>query len=228
MNLRDLERRGSYRSTSTTLGAYFHSIGRDFCVYLRPAIDASALYLSQYSEAFLTDIGRGRLDAGLLSVAVVHTEWLRQQRRSLADAGNTRAATLLCDNIMVMNSEQYDWRTAKNVVDWPHFILKHIYSRVGVMFGKFWTHEETESLDGRQVPPPPTTFLSVRNAIVLRDPRLLKEQFDVAATIERANDSGENVLSDALGRPIEIDTLTAEVATEMGLYDFFRSKLEIR
>lgn len=207
-----------------SLAEYLQHISNDFCPYIAPATSSGVLHFSTYSTAELEDLGGGRADAGLLLLGIAHTEWVRERRFHLAQAGRTNDARLICDNLVVEDSGALEWREAKNLVDWPHYILKRMYSDVGLMFGKFWTCEEEDSIDGRPIPSPPLTFLSIRPSVKVRDPKLLKDQTDIAAIIEEANDDRRDVLREWLDVQVLSDhEIDIDLMASLDVYTLLRS-----
>ncbi len=192
--MRDRHSREARRSESAALHGFVDDISSQFCPFIAPAQKHQVLSFSDYTADELADAGRGDVTAGLLYLGIVHTERLRRRRTALRSSGQFTAASLICDNIVVLGSETASWRAAKDLVDWPHYLLKSVYSESELMFGKFWTEEVSTSLDGRTIPTTPATFLSIRSAVRLRDPELLREQAEFAAVIREASDDGQDVL----------------------------------
>lgn len=190
---------GPWVDPCRVLRPFVEAVEQSFCPFIQPASRAGVLFYHGYSTGELAGYGDGDPTAGLFNVAVVHTERLRGERSRMVERGELSKSALICDNIVVTDSELLDWRTAKNLVDWPHYILKSWYTSCGLMFGKFWTQEIDESLDGRPIPPPPMTFLSIRSAIKPRDPFLLGDQVEFANQITISADNGEDVLASHLG-----------------------------
>ncbi len=190
-----LDARIPHPRAGSPFDGYLGRIGAGFCPFLPAAWDRGALFVSEYGVDELAGFGNGSAEAGLFYAAVVHTEWLRVERARRAAAGEYARSALVCDNVVVSGSAGLSERAAKRLVDWPHWLLENLYSRVGVMVGKFWTEEVDSSADGRPVDPPPVTFLSVRNAIRARDPRLLDRQETFARLIGEARDDGRDVLA---------------------------------
>jgi hypothetical protein len=208
----DVGERGARHSDSAALRGFVEQIGTDFCPFIAPSTVHEALTFSDYTLGELTDLGEGDVAAGLFYAGVVHTERLRRRRAALWQADLPAPAALLCDNIAVIGSETLAERAAKDIVDWPHYLLKWIYSEVGLMFGKFWTHEQATSLNGRPIPTTPATFLSIRSAVRLRDPALLRDQTEFATLIRDAEDDGQDVLAQRVG--IAGDDVTIELLAQ--------------
>lgn len=194
---------------SVQLQEFVNIVGDHFCPFIHAAYNAGVLYFHEYSIGELERFGGGDAVAGLFNAAIIHTERLRDERLRYDAVDDRARSTLICDNLVVAGSENFNWRSAKNVVDWPHYILKNMYSSCGLMFGKFWTREEDEGLDGRPIPPPQVTFLSIRSVVKLRDPLLLREQTDFANLIRDGKDIGADVLHEKIG------ITRGEISTEL-------------
>ena|ERR1043166_120562 len=81
------------RDDETPFGAYLNAIANSLCPYLKPSMDASALYLSVYSvPTALTD--NADIGAFVFYYGFLHSEWLRRARA----IGDERRRALLCDN----------------------------------------------------------------------------------------------------------------------------------
>lgn len=93
------------------------------------------------------------------------------------------------------------------------------------MFGKFWTDEHSDSLSGKPVPPPPITFISIRNANPYRDPTLLKEQTLFAEMIKDSVDDGRDVLAPLLSAQIYRGPLTPEAIIASRIFETMKQKL---
>ncbi|GAA1149226.1 hypothetical protein GCM10009577_85750 [Streptomyces javensis] len=57
----------------------------------------------------------------------------------------------------------------RDLMAWPHWVLRNLYGPVGVMFGKFYAGEEEVTAAGHRVPAAPASFLPVRAAVRRRD-----------------------------------------------------------
>lgn len=192
---------GARHSRSVALRDFLDQVSANFCPYIEPACEHDVLSFSEYTTDELTATGRGDIRAGLLYTGIVITERLRRRRAMLRRDGHVAASQMICDNIVVLGTDNAPGQSAKNVVDWPHYLLKSIYSETALMFGKFWTNEEGLSRDERAIPIVPITFLSIRAAIRPRDPKLLRRQTVFAAMIQEASDVGQDVLHERVGIP---------------------------
>jgi len=190
-------------------------IAQKFCPYIRPAIEAQIFFQSQYSLATLRALSLdGRAGEGLLYVGIIHTEWLRL-RRARCDP---KMQQLICDTILITDDDQLKWEQLASVVMWPHWILKYLYSTVGVMFANFWRGYASSAADGREIPPPPRSFVAIRSAVPLRDSRFLTTDATIAAFIRDSRDTGQNIHLPIA--PVEVTgTLSAAVLRELRYFD---------
>jgi hypothetical protein len=95
------------------------------------------------------------------------------------------------------------------VLSWPHWALKHLYTPIGVLFGKFSPGQEFRCRDGSRVAPPPTLILAVRAAIPARDPDLLTSTPDLARAVSTARDDHRSVWATVPGLTPGADPATA-------------------
>ncbi|WP_435854021.1 hypothetical protein [Streptomyces sparsogenes] len=122
--------------------------------------------------------GAADVQAEVFHAGVRAAEWVRPWATRPHGA-------LVCENIVVVGAEQ-------DALAWPHWVLKHLYGPVGLMFGKFWAGEEKTDRHGSRIPAPPVSFLPVRVAVRPRDPRLLERTPDLAAAVAVAVDDGRD------------------------------------
>jgi len=133
------------------------------------------------------------LSGELFAVAVGEAEWVRELRRSAA------RPEMVCANVCLRWTAEDRWHRA--VLTWPHWVVKCLYSPVGVMIGKFWRGETDADRYHCPIPSPPVTFLSVRSAIRRRDPRFLSGTPTQAAAIAVSHDDGRDVFAAIPGLP---------------------------
>jgi hypothetical protein len=156
----------------------------------------------------------GRAAEGLLYVGIIHTEWLRL-RRARCDP---KTQQLICDTILITDDDQLRWEQLASVVMWPQWILKYLYSSVGVMFANFWRGYASSAADGREIPPPPRSFVAIRSAVPLRDSRFLTTDPNIAAFIKDSRDAGQNIHPTIA--PVEVTgTLSAAVLRDLRYFD---------
>lgn len=152
------------------------------CPYLTPSVQRGLTGWTVYEAAGEADA----VEAEVFHAGVQAAEWVRP----LASRPH---GVLVCENIVILGDAGIGHR---ELLAWPHWALKHLYAPVGVMFGKFWKGEETVGTFGRDIPPPPFSFLPVRASVRTRDPRFLKDTPDLAASLAVAVDDGRDVFED--------------------------------
>ncbi|MFB6950137.1 hypothetical protein ACFCXP_10945 [Streptomyces niveus] len=102
-----------------------------------------------------------------------------------------RHGALACENIVVLaGAPDPDQR---HLMGWPHWALKHLYAPVGIMFGKFAQGVQESDRSGRNIPPAPFSFLSVRASVRGLDPIFLKNTPDLSTALAGADDDGRDV-----------------------------------
>ncbi|MFF2044158.1 DUF6875 domain-containing protein [Kitasatospora sp. NPDC058170] len=160
------------------------------CPYLSPSIARGLTSWTTYTTtpgATTTEI-----EAAVFAAAVHAAEVVR----SLAVRPRGH---LTCENIAVLDA-------GRSAVDWPHWALKHLYAPAGLMVGKFWAGEVDTGRDGRPLPVPPITFLSLRPAVRSRDPGFLDNTPGLAHIVATVHDRGQDVLAPVTGLPTSMAT----------------------
>ncbi|MFF4403438.1 hypothetical protein [Streptomyces sp. NPDC001404] len=136
------------------------------------------------------------IEAALFVASLAAAERVRDRARKLGP--------LVCENVAVhlvgASSEEQ-----RRLLEWPHWALKLLLAPVGLMAGKFWAGEKGLDRQGRPVPEPPITFLSLRPAVRARDPRLLTSHPEVGDIISEAVDDGRDVLASVLDGAQRVD-----------------------
>jgi hypothetical protein len=168
---------------------YLQSIGETFCPFLLPAQKESLLLFSEYNLK-----SDATPQARIFYAGLLHTELLRKMR---ARQSSVREHNLLCENLVLQLPDALI--PGKELFGWPHWLLKITYTKVGVLFGKFWIGERDTSKSGAEIPSTPYHFLSIRTAIKPVDNRFFSKAPQLTEEYVRSCDSGENVLSDMLG-----------------------------
>ena len=120
------------------------------------------------------------------------TEVLRRKRASLAIE---HRPPLLCENAIFM-FPQIDVGMGKELLAWPHWVLKCRYTGLGILFGKFWENAHEVSKHGANLPPPPCHFLSVRESVLSKDPLFFQRAEWLLPSLESSRDVGQNVFAD--------------------------------
>jgi hypothetical protein len=103
----------------------------------------------------------------------------------------------------------------------PHWCLKTLYTRAGILFGKFWKGEQGTARDGRPIPEPPVHLLSIRSAVKPLDRRFFAKAPTLLPELEAANDTGQQLLPE--GAPIPRTADEARVLVGGELYPHLRS-----
>ncbi len=163
---------------------YIDNIASGFCPYITPSTKASAMHNTTYT---LND--KEDLEASIFYMGLLHTEILRDSRFK----NPPRVAVLSCDNLIFRFSNEAEI-DGKALFAWPHWLLKVHYTEVGVLFGKFWLGEEENSRLGIPIPPPPYHVLSIRSAIVKRDPKFFQKAPDLLGDMLESDDDGRDIM----------------------------------
>ncbi|MFJ6792057.1 hypothetical protein [Streptomyces angustmyceticus] len=124
------------------------------------------------------------VQAELFHAGVRAAEWLRPLL-------NRQHGLLRCENIVLVGA--VPGARHRDLLAWPHWVLKNLYGPVGVMFGKFYAGEGEVTAAGHRIPAAPASFLPVRAAVRRRDPRFLSATPDLAAALAAADDDGRDV-----------------------------------
>ena len=193
----------------SVLVEYLNEIGRNFCPFSKPSTQKEILLFSTYELASDT---MERAQAEAFYIGLVHTELFRRFRRSQA---SVHERMLACENVVITSPFAED--QGGTLLGWPHWLLKALYTRMGVVFGKFWKGEQSSSHDGRTIPPPPFTFLSIRSAVKKVDARFFSRAPQLLDEYAQADDTGESVLAvvnDTSALVERIVTKALEVATK--------------
>ncbi|MFJ3218112.1 hypothetical protein ACIPLC_19590 [Kitasatospora sp. NPDC086801] len=130
------------------------------------------------------DVHRYAVEAELFYAGVQAAEWIRPLMAEPFGA-------LACENVVLLG--QCADADHRELLTWPHWALKNLYGPVGVMFGKFVQGAAETSRAGHSIPPAPFSFLPVRAAVRLLDPKLLTSTPDLAAAVAGAVDDGRDV-----------------------------------
>ncbi len=166
---------------------YCKNVGQQFCPYLIKAEMEKVLFRVNIDLNSVSTITK--CQELILYNALLYTEYLR----SFRTLNRNFKGLYFCVNLCFETPPLLLTSDASKVLDWPHWILKCLYSKVGIMFGKFWINETLTGKNGFEVPSPPINFLSIRSAIKPRDPYFLSNTNFILEEMLSSNDTGENL-----------------------------------
>lgn len=173
---------------------YISEVSSSFCPYIEPSMAKnSTMYTIVHSETNEKAVA----EKIIFGSGYAFSELLRRKR---ACSISEQRVPLLCDNVLFIFphiNEALD----KELLSWPHWILKCRYTQLGILFGKFWKNAQEKSKDGRDLPIPPCNFISIRESIRAKDPRFFDHADWLRPALESSNDSGQNVFHDMEGYP---------------------------
>jgi hypothetical protein len=128
-----------------------------YCPFIMPSKEARTLMVREVDLPGITDIDK--LQSIVFAETVAETEALRQDRRGMP----VKQAQLLNYNVVFHHPDpDIDGR---ELVDWPGYCAKLLYTGIGVMYGLFWKNQEEMLRNGRPMPVPPVNFVSVRSKV---------------------------------------------------------------
>ncbi len=119
-------------------------------------------------------------------------ELLRSKR---ARSASKQRVPLLCENTLFL-FPHIDDALGKELLGWPHWVLKCRYTQLGILFGKFWKNAREASKNGRDLPVSPCHFISVRESVQAKDPQFFEHAEWLRPAFESSNDIGQNVFDD--------------------------------
>lgn len=153
-----------------------------FCPFLKPSMEKEHTYFSQYT---LSGDTLYKLQEQMFCYCLAHTELLRYLRHSSAQS------LLLCENLLfeIDTDIKID---GKALFSWPHWCLKTLYTKAGILFGKFWEGEQDTAKNGEMLPVPPQHFMSIRSALKAQDMRFFTKAHNLKPNFEAAEDQGQN------------------------------------
>ncbi|GAA1230772.1 hypothetical protein GCM10009665_21460 [Kitasatospora nipponensis] len=154
----------------------------DHCPFLKSSILHGSTGWTVYEIGAGAD--RCAVEAELFHAGVQAAEWIRPLM------GRPHGA-LVCENLVITGA--LPEAEHRELMAWPHWALKHLYGPVGVMFGKFAQGAHERDRFGRNIPPPPFSFLPVRAAVRARDSYFLSDTPDLARAVAVADDDGRDV-----------------------------------
>ncbi|MYQ77515.1 MULTISPECIES: DUF6875 domain-containing protein [unclassified Streptomyces] len=172
---------GTTRPGSVDMGAYARQMAAH-CPYLDPSLQQGLTTWTVY---------RAEGDAEAVQAELFHAG--AQAAERLRPLLNRPSGLLRCENIVLLG--EVPGAGHRDLLAWPHWVLKNLYGPLGVMFGKFYAGEEEVTAAGRRIPAAPASFLPVRAAVRRRDPRFLSATPDLAAALAGADDDGRDVFA---------------------------------
>lgn len=193
---------------------YVGAVKNSFCPFVEPAQQRNVLFFSEYElEEFKVE----DFQAVIFYVGLIHTEFLRKERK----LQTTRILhDLFCENAIFYLPLGIDI-TGRELFDWPHWLLKILYTKFSVLFGKFWKGERDTSRDGRKIPIPPDHFLSIRSAIKPVDIRFFSLAPQLTNEYLQSCDDGTSIFNEI---PLTIPPEVLEVElfnSEKVYHDYF-------
>ena len=128
-------------------------------------------------------------EVSIFYVGVLEIERFRKNRSKY----NLNKRLLYCENVIINLPSKFKHIDGSELFAWPHYLLKLLYTQVGIMLGKFWVNEKLISKKGISIPSPPCHFLSIRSTIKSRDPGLLKKTKNFSLILQQSEEKGQNV-----------------------------------
>ncbi|MEU6759118.1 DUF6875 domain-containing protein [Streptomyces sp. NPDC046685] len=165
--------------TSIDIAGYMRQMER-LCPYLAQSLERGHTSWTVYEAAG----SAAEVEAELFHAGVQAAERLRPL------VGRPQGF-LRCENVVVLG--EVARARHRDLVAWPHWVLKHLYGPVGIMFGKFFAGQEETTRSGGRIPVSPVSFLPVRAAVRRRDPRFLGATPRLAAALAASEDDGRDV-----------------------------------
>lgn len=164
---------------------YAERISR-YCPYIDRAM---LLKLMLTKEIKLSSAVEEKISEELFYEAVLLTERFRSQRSELSK----KVKPFFTYNLIFDSDDKVNHNWEK-IVSWPHYMLKIIYTKEQIMFGKFWNGEKTKSKFNDSIIPSPTlNFLSIRTAIKNRDPMLIEITPEILNDLKFSEMTNNNV-----------------------------------
>lgn len=187
---------------SNIFSRYCAEIADGFCPFLSSAEEQEVLFASYYD---LNGNSISDLQENMFYCGIIEIERFRQFRKECL---NNRERNLACQNIIFEFSQKFDGLDGKKLFGWPHYLLKVLYTQVGIMLGKFWIKEKDVGRNGLEIPEPPCYFLSIRSVVKSRDSLFFNEDKFLLPALLESKDKGQNVHKFLL--PKECDVSSAE------------------
>lgn len=172
------------------LSEYLSTIGDKFCPFLNPSLLRGCTLFTVYE---FPNLETRELQERIFYLGYLHTELLRMARR---DTIQVSEKILLCENLIFRFANE-NTINGKEILDWPHWALKLLYTKTGILFGKFWKGEKELSTSGVPIPKPPYHLLSIRSGVKERDTHFFKKARFLLEDFINATDTGRSVLPES-------------------------------
>jgi len=171
---------------------YVTEVSSNFCPYIEPSATKEC---TAYSVVHSDTRDKDEAERIVFASGYALCELLRRKR---SHHSSGQRAPLLCENVLFL-FPHIDEALGKELLGWPHWVLKCRYTQLGILFGKFWKNARETAKDGRDLPVPPCHFISVRESVRARDPRFFEQAEWLRPALESSNDLGQNVFGDLSG-----------------------------
>ncbi|SHF33987.1 hypothetical protein SAMN05444392_11615 [Seinonella peptonophila] len=199
---------------ASVFAEYCKVISDTFCPFLKPAEKANVLFATEY-KVNADDLAG--IQETMFYYGVMHVEALRRFRYQNR---NSSKGILACDNVIFVLDDKFHGIDGQALFSWPHWLLKVLYSQVGVMIGKFWIGEKINGRNGLAIPEPPCHFFSIRSVIKERDPYFFTKAPQLLSQIIQSTDSLANVHKSLLPNGCNLDFAS------MMKHDYYQIVLE--
>jgi hypothetical protein len=154
-----------------------------FCPFLKPAA-AGGLLLAQ--SVTVQDADMERAHATLFEALVPAVESFRVARRSV------KRGAILCLNLVIDAPSSLS-EQGRELICWPVWLAKQIYTDKAIVFGFFWKGEVATARNGMTLPVPPVNFISIRSKVPSLDQRFFTQNPDLLQPHIDGQDDGANV-----------------------------------
>lgn len=185
----------------------------DFCPYLENSHNRN---LVKVNSIILTNKTPEQLSEELFYIFLESVEIFRLNRSRI----EKKLIPFYTLNIVfdVESDTNYNW---EEIISWPHYMMKYLYSKEQIMFGKFWKDEMTKSkFKEGNIPVPDINFLSVRTAVKNKDPQLLSKSKKLATEIENSSITNKSVIKI---NENTIDIFNIEELKESDYYNYLKN-----
>lgn len=172
-----------YKTEASPLSVFIHS-NEKYCPFINPALQNEVLF---HTVVELPELSYSTEE---VSTAFFITCLKRVENCRVFRSQDPKNGILFCDNVSLSPSSLLTVPILEEV----HWMLKCLYSSVGLMFGKFWPGELTISRHGNLLPDPNIKFISIRSAIKMKDPYFLDNTPNLLNQLLMSKDTGEDPL----------------------------------